>query len=422
MKKIIISILAILMVCSAVFAKLSEVPAATYDSIDFSFSPTSTRFNAMGQSGLADPSRIDSFYSNPAALSNRGFAITVPSFAFTLYNIHAIISDEKTMEIVNKMVAGTAEDNETLDLAVNLLDNLGTGHNMVMKMDAGLGIKLGSVGLGTNVQAKFHSLNEGSSFASLKLITELNVAQTVALGLKIVDTDFISVSAGVAGHAIFKAYNKAMGANDILSIMQDEEALNKILWDQPIMAGSAITADAGVTVGFLNDVINLSITANNLNGVYKMQSFTSAGDLVNTLSEGTMEAPKGHVAGTSAAFEIKTPWTLNFGFAFQPNLFGIHPTVTADLIDMFGMVQNFSADTFRASDLLLHLNAGAEVDLFNLVKVRAGVDRGYMSIGAGLNLFIIGIDASYGWQEFGAELGDKPVDSFTIKFNIGYDK
>lgn len=422
MKKIIIALLSVLMVCTAVFADVPSVPTATYDAIDFAFAPTSSRFNAMGQSGLADPSRIDSFYSNPAALSNRGFAISVPSFAFTVYNVHSIISDEQTMDIINKMVAGTAEDDEPLQLAMNLLDSLGTGHNMVMKMDAGFGIKLGAIGLGTNVQAKFHSLNEGSSFASLKLITELNVAQTVALGLKIVDTDVVSVSAGVAGHAIYKAYNKAMGANDILSIMQDDEAMNKVLWDQPIMAGYAITADAGVTVGLLNDQINLSVTANNLNGVYKMQSFTSAGDLVNSLSEGTMEEPDVHVAGTSVDFEIKTPWTLNFGFAFQPNLFGIHPTITADLIDMFGMVQNFSSDTFRASDLLLHLNAGAEVDLFNLVKVRAGVDRGYMSIGAGLNLFIIGIDACYGWQEFGAELGDKPVDSFTIKFNIGYDK
>ena len=45
-----------------------------------------------------------------------------------------------------------------------------------------------------------------------------------------------------------------------------------------------------------------------------------------------------------------------------------------------------------------------------------------MSVGAGVGLLGMRIDATYGWQEFGAELGDKPVDSFTIRFNLGYDK
>ncbi|MCQ2411491.1 MAG: hypothetical protein MJ057_00870 [Sphaerochaetaceae bacterium] len=420
MKKIIIALFAVLMVCAAVFADVPSVPVATYDNIDFSFAPTSARFNAMGQSGLADPSRIDSFFSNPAALGKGGFAISVPSFAFTVYNVQALISDEQAMAAVNEIASGDSDG--SVDLALAILENLGTGHNMVMKMDAGFAVRLGIFGLGTNVQAKFHSLNEGSSLASLKLVTELNIAQTAALGLKVVNTDLLSVSAGVSAHAIFKAYNKAMGANDVLSIMQEDDAAEKILWEQPIMAGSAITFDAGATVGFLNDQISLSVTANNLNGVYKMQSFTSAGDLVNALSEGTMEAPEGHIVGAPVDFEVKTPWTLNFGFAFTPDMYVIHPTVTLDLIDMFGMIQNFSSETFRASDLLLHLNAGAEVDLFNVATIRAGVDRGYMSIGAGINLFVIGIDATYGWQEFGEELGDKPVDSFTIKFNIGYDK
>ena len=77
---------------------------------------------------------------------------------------------------------------------------------------------------------------------------------------------------------------------------------------------------------------------------------------------------------------------------------------------------------FRASDLLLHLNLGAEVGLFDILTVRGGVNRGYLSIGAGLWLPFMQVDASYGWQEFGNQIGDKPVDSLTIKFSLGYDK
>ena len=60
--------------------------------------------------------------------------------------------------------------------------------------------------------------------------------------------------------------------------------------------------------------------------------------------------------------------------------------------------------------------------MFDILTVKAGVNRGFMSVGAGIWTPVLSIDASYGWQEFGEELGDKPVDSFTIKVTLGYDK
>lgn len=420
MKKVLTALLALLLVCSAAFAA-DETPV-TYGDIDFTFNPTTARYDGMGQSGLADSSRIDSFFSNPANLSQDGFALSIPSVALTVYNFNALISDPEAMETVNKLVDGTASNEETTSLALKFVGNLGKGYNTVLKMDAGAALKVGPFGLGGTTQLKIHALNEGTSVASQKLIPELNLAGTVAFGMKAIDTDVVTVSGGVSFHGIYKAYFKAIGANTAVSLMSEEDIVNKLLWDYPIMAGYALTLDSGITVGLWRDQISLAVTANNINGVYKMQSYTSVGHLVNTLSEGTLEEPAGHPANTPVEFEVQTPWTLNFGFAFKPNMALVHPTVTADLVDMLGMIQSFNSDTFRASDLLLHLNAGAEVDLFNMVKVRAGINRGYWSVGAGLNLFVIGVDASYGWQEFGAEMGDKPVDSFTIKFNIGFDK
>ena len=49
-------------------------------------------------------------------------------------------------------------------------------------------------------------------------------------------------------------------------------------------------------------------------------------------------------------------------------------------------------------------------------------DSVVMSVGAAVNLLLARIDLSYGWQEYGVELGDKPVDSFTVKVILGYDK
>ena len=419
MKKLLITLMAVLLTCSFVFA---AEPVATYDAVDFTFQPTLARYDAMGQSGLALMNRNDSYYSNPAALAKKGFGLSIPTVGITFYNLQKLVADEQVPELVKGAMDG--DQDSITNLAYKVLSNLGSGYNTVAKVDLGLGLKLGVVGLGTNVQLKIHALNDGTSVASQKLIPELNVAQSLALGLKFVDTDFLSLSAGVAGHFVYKAYFKEIGANDAIDLMNSDDMMNTLLWETAIMGGYAIPVDVGVTLGLFQDQLTIAATANNINGTYKMKSFTSAGDLVNSLSEGTLEAPDGHTANESTEFEVKTPWSLNFGVAFAPEVPVLNPVVTADLIDMYALVQSMvdDFDSFRWSDLLLHLNAGAEINLFNIISARAGVNRGFMSVGAGIWLPFAQVDASYGWQEFGVELGDKPVDAVTIKFNLGYDK
>ncbi len=422
MKKTIVCILIVLLACCAVFA--DKIDKVEYPEIDFAFHPSMIRYDAMGASGIASPTKLDSFYANPANLAiKRGFGIAVPSINLTLYNLQRLIADPEAMEIVNKIADKSASDEDKINLATKYLNNLGSGRNAIAKIDTGIGIQLGSFGLGTNLQVKLHSLNKGSSLASISIIPEVNVAQTLALGLKIIDSNAISLSLGASVHGVYKAYFKGIGGNTAISfINHSDEIKETLLWNTPVMGGWALPVDAGVTVGFADDAILLSATASNINGTYHMQSFAGAGYLINSFSEGAIPDQPEADPGESVKFDINTPWQLNFGFAFAPDWSLIRPTVTADLVDMLDMIRNFNKETFRASDLLLHLNAGVELELLKIVSARVGINRGYMSVGAGLNLFAARIDLAYGWQEFGAELGDKPVDSFSVKFTLGYDR
>ena len=423
MKKAFLTIL-LLAACFS-FAFAGDIDAIKYDDIDFAYQPTFSRYNAMGQSGLAAAGRMDSFYTNPAALAEGRFGLNLPTVAVTMYNVQKLVSDEEAMTIFNSIVDGTAEDNAELALAEKMVNNLGSGYNTLATIDAGVGAAFGSFGLGANAQLKLHTLSNGSSnVANVTIVPEVNVAQTVALGLNIIKTDALKLQIGAAGHFVYKAYLKGQNAGTLSSLLSDEDAdvEQQLVWNTPVSGGYAVPIDFGVTLSLANDAIRFSATANNLNGTYHMTSYDSAGTMMNTLT-GETSVPEGmenYEAKTSDAFEIETPWTLNFGFAFAPDII-FKPVITADLVDMLGMVENFSSETFRAEDLLLHLNAGAEISVlcFNL---RAGVNRGYMSVGAGVGLLGMRVDATYGWQEFGAELGDKPVDSFTIRFNLGYDK
>ena len=421
MKKVIISVLIVLMACSVAFA--AKEPRVEYKDINFAYQPTLARYNAMGQSGLAYMSRLDSFYSNPAVLAKRGFAMSLPSIAVTYYNLQKLVSDETALEEFNRIIKGEQSDSDVSDFASKLLLNLGTGYNTFAKFDLGMSLKLGLLGLGTNAQIKLHSLNEGTSVASQTIIPEVNIAQTIAVGAKVLDTDALSLSVGASIHGVYKAYFKGIGGSKIMSMFSGEEdPTETLLWKTPVMGGFAVPFDLGVTLGLLNDQISICATANNLNGIYHMKSYQGAGYLINSFSEGAIQGqPEGEVK-ESVEFEVKTPWTLNFGFAFTPDVAVLKPVITADLIDMFELCKSFGSEEFRASDLLLHLNIGAEVGVFDIVTVRAGINRGFLSVGAGIWLPFAQIDASYGWQEFGKELGDKPVDSLTIKVSIGYDK
>ena len=407
--------------CALVFA--ANEPPVVYEDINFAFQPTLARYDSMGQSGIALPTRLDSFFTNPANLGvKRGFAIGVPSLSVTMYNIQKMVSDPEAMENFNALIAGDTD--ALLPFATKYLENLGSGRNMIAKIDASVGLKLGIIGTGTNVQVKLHTLNRGTSVASQNIIPEVNIAQTIGLGLKIIDTNAFSFSAGASLSAVYKAYFKGIGGNKILDLISgDSDPAMVLLWDTPVMGGYAIPFNLGVTFGLFEDQLTLSASANNLNGKFYMKSFTGAGYLINSYYEGTIDVPEdAPEAKDSVDFEVETPWSLNFGVAFAPKMNVIQPVITADLIDMFELIKSFNSDTFRASDLLLHLNLGAELGLFQIVKARVGVNRGFMSVGAGIWLPFAELDASYGWQEFGEELGDHPVDSFTVKFSLGYDK
>ncbi|MBO6000520.1 MAG: hypothetical protein J6P81_01895, partial [Spirochaetales bacterium] len=223
MKKVLIAILALLVACTAVFATETE-PVVRYDedpnyALNFAFQPTLSRYNAMGQSGLALQTRLDSFFSNPASLSKRGFALSIPSVSVTVYNLEKMVNDPEAVDIFNRLIKGQTEDSDMATLATKFLENLGAGRSLVAKVDAGVAMKLGILGFGTNVQVKFHGLNYGTSIASQKLIPEVNAAQTVAFGLKLIDTKNLSLSAGVSVHGVYKAYYKGIAAETIAPLI-----------------------------------------------------------------------------------------------------------------------------------------------------------------------------------------------------------
>lgn len=427
MKRILIALLVMALALPSLLA--ADVGVEQYaGSSDSAFAATSSRIDAMGDSGIAAPGRMDSFLANPAALAQKRFGISLPSFSVTMYNLQALLSDPDDAQIIADIMAdpSTLDDQSKMTkLLQDMVENVGAGRNEFLTTDASLGLALGNLGIGLIAQEKLHTIASGSSnIANVYFVPEMNIGATVALGFRVIDADAVNLDIGASGSFIYKAYAKKTGAADFISIMSSDDssdaAMKKLMWDTPVMGGWAMPLNAGVTAGFIGNTLRVSAVARDINSVYHMKSYASAGDLINSFYSGAVEPPAGHVSGTSVDFEITAPWSLTFGVAWVPDLPVVNPVITADLVDMLDIVTG--REKFEWKNLMLHLNAGAEVSLLKTFALRVGVNRGYMSLGAGILLPGLNLEASYGWQEFGEVLGDKPVDSFTVRINLGYDK
>ena len=157
-----------------------------------------------------------------------------------------------------------------------------------------------------------------------------------------------------------------------------------------------------------------------------MQSYSESGLWVNEMMEQAGQdafyTDADTTDNTISEFTVTVPWSLDVGLGWVPELGGfgkiIRPTLAIDLVDFMGMVEAMETNEDAYWD---HLRAGAEVKLLSMVDVRAGINRGALSVGLGVDLLVIHVDASYYWREKGVEIGDKPVDAFTVRFNLGVD-
>jgi hypothetical protein len=107
----------------------------------------------------------------------------------------------------------------------------------------------------------------------------------------------------------------------------------------------------------------------------------------------------------------------HLGVSFHPTLGGlsriIDPVVHAEYALPF--VPAEVAPSFWSS-----IHAGAEVTLFSLLKLRAGLNQGYMTAGAGLHLLFLDANVAYFGRELGAFAGAKQSQGITAEVAIRF--
>ena len=99
---------------------------------------------------------------------------------------------------------------------------------------------------------------------------------------------------------------------------------------------------------------------------------------------------------------------------FVPGL--IEPSVYCELQNVVYVADNW--DGIGSALNLLH--AGAEVKLLGFIYARGGINRGYLSMGAGVKLLFIDVNAAVFTEELGTLAGDQPRSGVALQAAIRF--
>lgn len=378
------------------------------------FVGTSVRAMGMGGAGLGVKGYHDSFLINPANLTKSGFKFTFPSVTVIAYSPKAILESGA----IEDFEEGT--DDSMTSGAQKFLATIKKGYGDVLTTDVSTTLTIGSFGLSLQAQERLMSYKTGADMMSTNLIAQVTTAATAGLGFRIgIVPEKISIDLGLTAQAVYKAYYEAQSASSITDMMaeDDPDIEGTFIGSTPLIAGYALPISAGINVNFPVG-LTLSVAAKNFNGNYQMTTYQSINDWsVEVLGNEIGEDTSTDSEFTSEEFEIVSDWRLDAGLTWVPDIGSlVRPVLAVDVVDITSMGGLQGDDLKRA--FFEQTRLGASVRLLSILDVRGGISQGYKSIGAGLDLLIFHIDAAYSIQEYGASIGDKPIDALSLRFSL----
>ncbi len=383
------------------------------------FSPLSVRSEAMGGSGVANPGRSDTFFLNPAGFCLYNGQLSLPYLGFRLYNINSLVQNGFFQDMAKGDMTSAGTDYVTA---------IKSGYLDLAALDMGISCSISDFGIGLQSQLKISSIGPGTVgstiIAELNLVGnigyahlfELNGGYNLALGANI-RFDYLAyttpgVSSGEKG---------GFSASRLVSLFTSPDPLlNNLLNGVPVAGGFSLPIDLGFILNMPHD-LSVGAALKNLNGHFaQMYTYNGFSSLLYELTNIKLDGA--NITDKVNSFSISTPIELDFGFAWAPEEKGffryVKPSLAFDFVDTFG----FFANELTWEQFLLHLKMGVELRVLRILDLRAGLCQGYPTLGVGVDLAAFRVDALYTVKEYGYEAGSNPLDVFTIRFNIGFDR
>ena len=409
MKKIVLSLIILIIVCSSAFALSEEVSPNTnrdvYGALGSPYKSLDARSLAMGGVGIAGLDNYQSFWSNPAGLADNKVQVSTPNVGVSLYNPVALYKAYKS-GLFEKIANGEINENNISEIYndENVNKILSYGYGKIADINSNISFSFGGFGFGFAVQDSILTYLNGQ-ITSTNIINQLLAETRVGYGLKFNFTDKFSLDIGFSVGFRYLAYNKAVDISTLLKIVNSDSNEQNPIDTIPFMAGWAIPVNVGAR---LNLPLGFSVASvlNNINGKFNMNAY----DNYSAVLESPFNSDKKFSFNTDMTWDVGVAWDPDFSSIFKP-------TVEADFVDILGFVAD---KDLSARAWVNHLKLGAEIRGLWVFDIRGGLDSGYWTLGAGLDFYALRVEAAYYWHEFGSVAGEKGIDGLTVQVNLGW--
>ena len=358
-------------------------------------SPKTARVMGMGGAFRVFSTGYDTFFGNPAGFATKEGSLTIADLAAWAY----FKPNTANLAKLQSIMAGSGS---SIDSGFTVADWV-TSNGLGAGASLGLGWAGKGFGLGFNLTTD--EVASGSSIVGsmLQSRTQGTAVAGVALPFKLGPVNFrIGVDARayylldsspasgwLFGTMLSDFMNKAKGNYDVMAIVQD----------LAVVGGYGFAFDGGATIGIGPLVVGAMVRD------YGLQ-FNRGTSKIGTIINDMMVPLNGTdayiilpvvLAGASLQF--------NFGNFVAPALY----VETEDPASLF---------TKGFDTIWTKVHAGAEVKLFNFLSARAGINKGWISVGAGLDLLFLEIDAALFTEEMGINPGDFGRTGITVQAAI----
>jgi hypothetical protein len=372
-----------LLILSALLLLGRAIPLWSWESTFFDWfeSSTSARAAAMGgfHTALADDSSV--LFSNPAGLQSVERRITVAEGTLSFY--------ESALEIAGEALAGDS----------------GSSGNAIYSLWGPLAFSYVNKGRGFGIYGSSNVyLRATGPIPAAEATLEQNLVIIGARAFRIQLTRWrstLDLGFSFVGFATLQGETTA----DFREVLQS----NATIFDLLASGGTASSAmGVGVEFGLLYSFSNwLAVGIAGRNFAFEqIREFASILDFP---------------MGASTSNYIFIPLYLSAGILFRPPLSRLSRVVSdlaiaIDYHDIF----DFLIYPPAATNPLLHIGAGLELKLLEILSLRAGYYQCLPSFGVGLDLSLFTLNLAYFGRERSREPGGYPIDCYTIGVEFTY--
>lgn len=356
--------------------------------------PKDPRSMALGGTFVALSSGYQSFFGNPASFADG-------EREFTLVNANPWLYVSPTTANIATLEAAAGSAGPDL---VNALNELITTNGIGAGASAGLGW-IGK-GLGLGLSATVDSYVWGQNALGAVGSMDAQVSAVLGVGFPV---KLFGLNLSVGGDV--RPYLRMTGpiSSTQLAEIMTGGSIDAILNGVPVDLGFGLAMDLGAKLE-LGRVLSIGLAVRDISTEQSMSS-SSFGEVLDYLGEGDLPP-----SSQDSVYPVLPNITL--GAALRPLPASVAHfvdlLVILELQDPIGVIVD--NETFWQ---LLH--AGVETEFLNgLFSLRAGLNKGYLSLGLGLELLALKFNAALFTEEMGLRPGDRPRTGISADFALRF--